>query len=505
MTKQTAAIVDDQAEWFNRNMLKIVRQVRNRLTAELNKFDRSGGNLESTPANIQRLNQIYGSIMTELQNAGYGDIVQQLQAKEGDLLKSIRDSRPAGTVPIAFTETSRDALAGFNSLFNQQFGGLAQSVARDIAGAVGNSIFGTQRVDTVMKEVARLLDDKFARYAATYVNTSRAQFIQAAEYESAKGYDGELYWIYEGPEDDITRPICRVGTGMDADGAYPNAPYFTESERLSFEAESAGLRMYNCRHSFMQISEEYYNENVGGEAQKSTIDDRILNASTPQDFENILSEFGVNNPKVFLDGDDSITNARRTTKAISEIKERYGERITNLPARITINDPSWNTKTANASCYPEDSRIHTKDLSDENKRWQSKNAADLMASGERKWSLSGGNPYISMIHEYGHAIDNKIVGLDADMNMRVKQSFKNMKDKEKALKQELKNVHWPYGEAEKQQRRKTRADLAKVLTEYGMKSEAEYLAESFAAWHTKRFDIMDKDMIDLFNEILGKR
>lgn len=487
MTKQTAAIVDDQAEWFNRNMLKIVRKVRNRLTAELNKFDRSGGNLENTPANIQRLNQIYGSIMTELQNAGYGDLVQQLQAKEGELLKSIKSSRPAGTVPIAFTETSRDALAGFNSLFNQQFGGLAQSVARDIAGAVGNSIFGTQSIEATMGMVAKLLDDKFARYAATYVNTSRAQFIQAAEYESAKGYDGDLYWIYEGPEDDITRPICRVGTGMDADGAYPNAPYFTESERLSFEAESAGLRMYNCRHSFMQISEEYYNENVGTiegkwtDTEYQNIKTDIENAKYGYEFNGILKRCDVKGSMVVVDGEQSILNARQSVSAVADLRYKYGKKAVDNIERIQINvdtdRPTWFGQHGNG-------RIIIKNLTNETISKENTYISSRIKNGRQPWTVNTKNGllYDVMVHEIGHNIDwgNKLWQKYDDV---IKDAW---------ARQTPMNAD------------RIGTSLAKNnLTEYGLSTKAEYMAESFAAWNAGQLERMDKAIINIFNDLFG--
>lgn len=258
MNKTIAHEIDTQTAWFERNMLRITKQLRNRLNSMLNKFDRSGGKLLDTPENIQRISQIYGSITKELQAAGYAELITELNKKENDLLKLMKSSRISGAVPIAFTETSREALTAFNAMWNIEFGGIADDTARQIVGIVGDSIFGTQKIDTVIQRIADNLDNKFARYATTYANTSRARFIQAAIYANAKTYEGDPYWVYEGPEDDVTRPICRIGTGMDADASYPNAPYFTDEERIRFESESADLREYNCRHSFMQITEEYY-------------------------------------------------------------------------------------------------------------------------------------------------------------------------------------------------------------------------------------------------------
>ena len=42
--------IDDQTQWFEKNMQRIARIMRNRLNSLLNQFDRKGGNLEYTTA-----------------------------------------------------------------------------------------------------------------------------------------------------------------------------------------------------------------------------------------------------------------------------------------------------------------------------------------------------------------------------------------------------------------------------------------------------------------------
>lgn len=260
---QADFLIDEQTAWFEQNMLKIARGLRNRINTLLNQFDRKGGSILNTPKNITRLNQVYGSILQELQKSGYSDLVNQLNARENELLKSLKTARPTGAVPIAFTQTTQEALAAFNSLWNIQFGGLGTDIARQIAGVVGNTIFAGGTIDAAIRQVKSLLDDKFVRYAVTYVNTSRGKFLQLAEYNAAS-QEGDTYWEYQGPNDNVTRPVCQIGVGASPDASYPTAPYFTDAERQSFEAESASDREYNCRHIFIQITKEYYNEMTGG-------------------------------------------------------------------------------------------------------------------------------------------------------------------------------------------------------------------------------------------------
>ncbi len=262
MNKQISDMIDEQTQWFEKNMLKITRKVRNRLNSALNKFDRTGGYLSNTPQNIDRLNNMYSSILNELQNAGFTSLIRELSEKENELLSALRKARPTYSVPLAFTETSQSALNAFNNMWNTRIGDLGMRVSREIHSIIGEGIFAGRKIDSLIASVESVLEKDFVKYATTYVNTSRGKFIQLVQYESSKNYEGELFWIYQGPEDDVTRPVCREGTGMDPNPITEHAPFYTEAERVEFESYSLPEREYNCRHTFIQITEEYYKENV---------------------------------------------------------------------------------------------------------------------------------------------------------------------------------------------------------------------------------------------------
>ena len=118
--------IDDQTQWFEKNMQRIARIMRNRLNSLLNQFDRKGGNLEYTTANIQYASQSYFVLMEELQKAGYYDLVAELQNKENDLLKALRSKRPQGAIPISFTLQTQNKLKALNSLYELQFASVAE-------------------------------------------------------------------------------------------------------------------------------------------------------------------------------------------------------------------------------------------------------------------------------------------------------------------------------------------------------------------------------------------
>ena len=62
-------------------------------------------------------------------------------------------------------------------------------------------------------------------------------------------------WEYYGPDDDITRPACRILLAE-------HGGYYTFDEMQAAEAQYAEERAYNCRHYFIQIPKEVYDENV---------------------------------------------------------------------------------------------------------------------------------------------------------------------------------------------------------------------------------------------------
>lgn len=262
MYKDVSTEIDQQTAWFERNMLKIASRLDARIASLIRELDSRGGHLLNTEENIQMWAQIHGSILEELNASGYTELVSMLNEKENDLLRTMKKASMPGAVPLAFTQTSQSAISAFNSLWNARIGNLGNDVARQIHTIIGDSIFGGTNIADLVKSVKVILERQLVRYATTYVNTSRAKFIQMMQYEAARNYDGGLFWIYEGPEDDVTRPVCREGTGMDVSSMFPNAPYFTEEERIEFESYSAPERTYNCRHTFMQITKEYYYDNV---------------------------------------------------------------------------------------------------------------------------------------------------------------------------------------------------------------------------------------------------
>lgn len=245
--------IEAQTIWFETQIVKVGRKLRNRINSMLNKLDRENGMIDYSNANLEFASQVYFSLMEELEAAGYYRAVNELQGKENDLLRMMKANRPEGSVPVAFTMATRAKIDGLNSMYLLKFNGVGEDAMRNIAGIVMDIVVRGGSLQAAIKQIEGVLEKNLVRYATTYCETSRAHFLQAVEYAHAEDYEGEKFWQYVGPFDDLNRPACIEGL---------NVEFFTDAEREQFEAETAEERMYNCRHTFLLINKEFYLANV---------------------------------------------------------------------------------------------------------------------------------------------------------------------------------------------------------------------------------------------------
>jgi hypothetical protein len=210
-------------------------------------------------------NSVYTSLTDMLRSSGYYDSVRELIDGNPDLVREVKANRATRGLPKAFTKTSTETAKALDRLGSDQFSmfqGMAEKSMLGIKDALVQFAYSGMSEDAFIEMISTSVESQLAKYATTYATTSRAEFIQAVEYEAAKDYDGELFWEYVGPDDDRLRPACEIGIGAAADTTYSNAPYFTDDERIRFEAEFAEERQWNCRHTFQQITQQDYEENT---------------------------------------------------------------------------------------------------------------------------------------------------------------------------------------------------------------------------------------------------
>jgi hypothetical protein len=246
------SLAEKQVIDFEKNL----RKALNRFQAEIVANARSGYMFsQKADERIRYASELYDGILQGLRDSGYYGVVSDLIEKDRELISEVRILRSANKLPSVFTKSSAET---FNALRNMEFAqfdnigkGFVASLSQELTNYV---VSGISEIDFMMA-IRESLDNKFAKYARTYAITSRAQFVQAVQDEAAKNYEGEVYWVFEGPEDDKTRPACQEGLAKE---------YFTDEERIAFEAETADERAWNCRHTFQQVTKEDYEENKHG-------------------------------------------------------------------------------------------------------------------------------------------------------------------------------------------------------------------------------------------------
>lgn len=246
------AVLDNQKEWFERNMLKVVENMQKDIELLLSDFQTQSGFLLNIPRNIDLDAQIYNNLNRALNDAGYDALVNKLQSREPELLKALKQQQPPGAVPLAFTQVAKQQLTATNAIITQEFASVGEQSMRMIRELIFDSVTRGGSIDLLKRNIRSVLEDRLKRYAVTYANTSRSNFIQAVQNAAAADFGDEVYYEYVGPDDDLTRPACQDGLSIQ---------FFTKAERDAFEADTASERMYNCRHYFVPVTKEFYESN----------------------------------------------------------------------------------------------------------------------------------------------------------------------------------------------------------------------------------------------------
>jgi len=505
--KQIAAAVDNQAEWFATNMKKVVTKMQSDVLAMLKAFEQSGGNMLNTPANIQLASGIYTNLIKAINEAGYSDLVQQLQNQEGDLLKAIRASQPSGSIPLAFTESGKQQLIAANANYALNFDAVSTDSMKNIKTLMLDSVMRGGSQELLIENIRSILETRLMRYANTYAITSRQKFIQAVQDAAASDFGEEVFWQYVGPEDQLTRPACLEGLAIE---------YFTAEERDQFEAETASERFYNCRHYFVPITKEFYQENAGTKEDKKTetpaqgeyeqLTTKINASKTDSDITNILNDLGVKNVSISNNNELYLDNAKQVSLGIADMKTKYGKDFIEIVDNIKIN--SISKGRANGKYYYGENRINTRGITKDSLARQMIYRADRIANNRVMWTVSSNSIlHDTIIHEYGHALHQKLqLRFDGyRYNKIVNESYRQMRTKKRNLFNKMKNSQEYINADVNSQIKMLQTYDRNILTEYGLSSSAEYFAESFVAYHSKRFDIMDNNMIKLFDEVLKDR
>lgn len=249
----TSSAIDRSLNGFDRQLAEIVNRYSQQVERlMLQNLTKEGRFITFNDANRNFVVQSYESLKALLYQSGYGDLAREFIDRESNLLRDYTRLRPTGAVPIQITQRFIEQLEVLRKIEIFQFDILADDAVRAVQAAVMNGVLNGTNSMVLADQIRGSLKPPIQKYTWTYVNTARARFIQAVEKTNAKAGEGEIFWEYVGPEDDLNRPACIDGLSQ---------RYFTDAEREQFEAETADERLYNCRHTFMEITKEAYEKN----------------------------------------------------------------------------------------------------------------------------------------------------------------------------------------------------------------------------------------------------
>jgi len=239
---------------FKARLERVIGTFQKRIIATLSGLETANGKAILSDFNLNYATAIYPQLLTELENAGFGDVVKYLLDSDGKLIKSLKT---VSGVPLAFTETSVSVITALQQSQLANFTAISQRAVNAIREEVTRTVLTGSPIETALDSIRDTLETQFQRYAYTYANTALRDTMQAAIDEGvnqAKADGIEIFWEYTGPDDDKTRDACIE---------LLNIQYFTDAEREEWDAATADERAYNCRHAFVPISREVYEESEG--------------------------------------------------------------------------------------------------------------------------------------------------------------------------------------------------------------------------------------------------
>ncbi len=244
-------LLDDILSPFEMMLFRITRQVNKRLTGYLAGLSTEAGRLKLDQKNIETATMLASNLIEDMSAAGFDDFVRDYTSSLTDNIKKLKSS-----VKIAhdwnFTRSDINLFRAMQQFDIQRLEQLSNMAAEAIQETVYNAILTGEPYGDLVSTVMDRFDNRFRRYANTYIETSRRQVMQKAmDISDDNNNVTERFYSYEGPRDDKTRYECNMALDKE---------YFTEEERSQFEADY-GTR-WNCRHIFLSIPKMEYEERV---------------------------------------------------------------------------------------------------------------------------------------------------------------------------------------------------------------------------------------------------
>jgi len=248
-------VSDQIANDFEKRLAKVVSDFQKRIISALSSLETINGKAIKSQFNIDYATALYPQLLRDLREAGFDDVVNQLvNTDSGKLIRSLKANTG---VPLQFTMSSVQTMTALQSAKFADFKELSEQAISRIRREVTNTVLTGSPIEKALSSISDSLETQFKKYAYTYANTALRDTMQLSidlGVAQAKADGVEIFWEYTGPDDDKTRDACIE---------LLNIQYFTDSEREEWDSATADERAYNCRHAFVPISREAYEESEG--------------------------------------------------------------------------------------------------------------------------------------------------------------------------------------------------------------------------------------------------
>lgn len=195
--------------------------------------------------------RVLGSLQSELLAAGLTDIVSQIHQTYADELTAIADQLSVNSNEL-FSDIDIDVIEELINFDVDQVTQLAQAYVGDARSQLMRQILAGERPD-----ISSIVEDITGRLKSsikTELNTLLAGFSRSVLVNQSKELGFNLF-LYQGPDDDITRPFCD-------DVLNSEDPPIYSVEEIEGMDNGQGLSVmiygggYNCRHEWTPISED---------------------------------------------------------------------------------------------------------------------------------------------------------------------------------------------------------------------------------------------------------
>lgn len=223
-----------------RRISSVLLQIAARLEAEVAalvaELDTKGGVLENTAHNASNIARIRQQVADVAEREGVPRVVEMLRQELPEVVRQVMAQHP---VPAEFSvDVTRELLTVLQGQEQEIAAAIVDGASSEVAAAMRHAVSGAVDVRTLQARVSRALDTSLGRAAVALDRAVREmgdRALVAAGAEASELLDAdEFVYVYEGPDDAVTRPYCDARVGR----------YLTADQARALEPRER----FNCRH-----------------------------------------------------------------------------------------------------------------------------------------------------------------------------------------------------------------------------------------------------------------